>query len=170
MVVQTDYSGLSQVGAPIVAPTKRVVVTPAREGDRAQEDRRQQQNQNSSKDGKSVFRTLLSEATLAGLNAASSKPENYSASSTTDSNAAFIRVEKRPESGPTSIGSEQTSDLFSYIADKRRSAEATQSEPAQQQSAPLQQAFIDATSRYAEQAVAAANVFAGRGETLELQA
>jgi len=170
VVVQTDYSGLSQVGAPIVAPAKRVVVTPAREGDRAQEDRRQQQNQNSSKDGKSVFRTLLSEATLAGLNAASSKAENRSDPTDSISKSAFIRVEKRPESGPDSIGSDQTNDLFSYIADKRRNAEAVQREPEQQQSVPLQQAFIDATSRYTEQAVAAANVFAGRGETLELQA
>lgn len=59
--VQTDFSGLNQTGSPYVGlAAKRVVVTPAREGHRAQEDCRQQQNdQNAQKDGKPVFRTRL---------------------------------------------------------------------------------------------------------------
>jgi len=71
--------------------------------------------------------------------------------------------------GPASISSDETNGLFSYLSSNRRIAEAAQSKLAQS-SAPLPQAFVEATTRYAWQAVAAANVYAGRGETLELQA
>lgn len=171
MHVQTDYSGLNQTGAPHVGlAVKRVVATPAREGDRAQEDRRQQQNeQGAQKEGKPVFRTLLTEGTLAGLNAASSKPSQTIEANETRSTPQFIRTEKLPQEGPASISSDETNGLFSYLASNRRNAEAAQSKVSQS-AAPLPQAFVDATSRYAQQAVAAANVFAGRGETLELQA
>ena len=171
MHVQTDYSGLNQTGGiHVVLAAKRVVATPAREGDRAQEDRRQQQNdQGAQKDGKQVFRTLLTEGTLAGLNAASSRPPQTPDSNQTSSQTQFIRTEKLPHAGPASISSDETNGLFSYLASNRRNAEAAQSK-ASQSAAPLPQAFVEATSRYAQQAVAAANVFAGRGETLELQA
>ncbi|MBT4739049.1 MAG: hypothetical protein HN793_05520 [Rhodospirillaceae bacterium] len=171
MHVQTDYSGLNQTGAPLGGlAAKRVVATPAREGDRAQEDRRQQQNdQGAQKDSRPVFRTLLTEGTLAGLNAASSKSAKTPDSNETLSQTQFIRTEKVPQEGPSSISSEETNGLFSYLASNRKNAEAAQSK-ASQSAAPLPQAFVDATSRYAQQAIAAANVFAGRGETLELQA
>lgn len=169
MIVQTDQLGLSQFGVPVVAPPKRVVVTPAREGDRAQEDRRQQHNQDAQKDSRPVFKTLLTESTLAGLNATASKPVKSQDPIDAISVASFVREEKRPETGPASISGEETNGLFSYLAETRRNAEAVQQEPAQG-AAPLQQEFIVASARYAEQAVAAANVFAGRGETLELQA
>ncbi|NKB45396.1 MAG: hypothetical protein GKS03_14085 [Alphaproteobacteria bacterium] len=154
MHVQTDYSGLNQTGALHTGfAAKRVVATPAREGDRAQEDRRQQQNeQGSQKEGRPVFRTLLTEGTLAGLNAASSKPSTTIDSSEAQGSTRFIRTEKLPQEGPASISSEETDGLFSYLASNRRNAEAAQSK-ASQSSAPLPQAFVDATSRYAQQAV-----------------
>ena len=172
MYVQTDYSGLQQAGSPIVGPAiKRAPVAPAREGDRAQEDRRQQQSsQQGQKDERSVFRTLLSESTLAGLTSTSAQTVKTADPIAASEKTKFIRVEKRPPDGPTAISSEETNGLFSYLATKRRNAETAHSQNQSRTSEPLPQAFIDATARYAEQAIAASNFIAGRGETLELQA
>lgn len=170
MHVQTDHLGLNQAGAPFVAATvKRPVVTPARDGDRAQEDRRQQQeNQSDQRDGKPVFRTLLTEATLAGLNAASSKQYKTLPPIAQVEQPEFVRKEKRPAVGPASISSDETTGLFNQLSAVRRDPETTQSRL--QQPGQSSRAFIEAAARYAEQSFAASKVLASRGETLELQA
>ena len=167
MQITTDFSGLQPNGAPIVAPPppKRVASTPLREGDHAQEDRRQNQNdQDTAQDSRPVFKALFTGSTLAGLNAASSKADREAESIEADKKQDFVRAEKRPEKGPVSLSSEDTNGLFSYIAAARQAAETNALNVAPPQ------AFVDATSRYTEHAAAAADVFAGRGETLELQA
>lgn len=170
MYVQTDQLGINQIGAPLVAAVKKPVVTPAREGDRAQEDRRRQQdNESGQKDGRPVFKTLLTETTLAGLNAASAKPSKTLQPITEIERPAFVREEKRPTTGPASISSEETSGLFAQLAAARRTAETVQAE-SQTETISSPKVFIDAAARYAEQSFVASNVFASRGETLELQA
>lgn len=170
MYVQTDHLGLNQVGAPFVtAAAKRPVVTPARDGDRAQEDRRQQQdNGNGQKDGKPVFRTLLTESTLAGLNAASSRRPEATFNLSEVERPKFVRAEKRPETGPASINSEETTGLFEHLSATKRNAEGLQNGSVE--NGQSLQAFADAAARYTAQSHVAANALAGRGETLELQA
>jgi len=88
--VQTDTSGLYQVGAPFVAPAvKRAPIAPAQNGDRAQEDRRQnQQRQDGAAANGSVFRTLLSDATSANLTKALGKTPEIAATESTQ----FVRA------------------------------------------------------------------------------
>lgn len=170
MYVQTDHLGLNQVGAPFVtAAAKRPVMTPVRDGDRAQEDRRQQQDNGSGrKDGKPVFRTLLTEATLAGLTAASSRRTESTFDISGVERPKFVRAEKRPDTGPASINSEETSGLFEHLSAVKRRAEGLESRSAE--NGLTQQAFADAAAQYSAQSYVAANALAGRGETLELQA
>ena len=165
MQIHTDYSGLQANGAPHVAPPpKRAAAAPLRDGDRSQEDRRQNQNgEGAAKDGRPVFRTLFTDATQAGLTAAASTTVRE-AREQTNAKPEFIRIEKRPEAGPVSLSDKDTNGLFAYIGAARQAAEASAAK------ITTPQAFIAATSKYAEQAAASANVFAGRGETLELQA
>lgn len=170
MYVQTDHLGLNQVGAPFVtAAVKRPAVTPVRDGDRAQEDRRQQQdNADGRKDGKPVFRALLTESTIAGLNAASSPRPQKTFDVSAVAPPKFVRAEKRPETGPSSINSEETAGLFEYLSATKRNEEQVPNRPLE--NGQTRQAFADAAARYTAQSYVAANALAGRGETLELQA
>ena len=165
--INTEFSGLQPNGAPVAAPApKRAAATLLRDGDRTQEDRRQNQNdQDTLQDGSPVFKTLFTEATLAGLQAASSAPAHGAEAADEPTEPEFVRAEKRPEKGPVSLSSEDTSGLlYSYRGAARQASDsnAVNSMPSQ--------AYVAATSRYNEQSVAAVNVFAGRGDILELQA
>lgn len=169
MYVQTDHLGATQFGGPFVAAApKRPSVVPAREGDRAQEDRRQQQdNQNSQQGRGSVFRTLLSETTLANVNAATAKQGKTAAPISAIDRTEFLRPEKRPINGPKSISGDETQGLFAQTSNAGIKTENENSQGGLTGRAP--QAFVDAAARYAEQAVIGSNFLAGRGDTLELQ-
>ncbi|MEQ8736421.1 MAG: hypothetical protein RIC29_15965 [Rhodospirillaceae bacterium] len=173
--VQADYSGIQQIGLPPIGPvTKKPAVAPARQAERQQDDQRQQQNsQASQRETKSLFKTLLSESTLAGLNQANSKPfksaETLSGTPAAVSAEQFVRLEKTPDHQSASVIANSDAN-FAYLATSRRNAEAAQNKTETARVTPLPQDFVTATSRYAELAVAASNVLASRGETLELQA
>lgn len=169
MYVQTDQFGIQQLGVPITAAVKKPVVTPAKEGDRSQEDRRQQrEEQTASQDSRPVFRSLLTESTLAGLNAsASNSTQDFKVVEAIE-RTEFVRAEKRPAAGPASISGDETSGLFDYLSAARSYAESTQAQT--NSAAGAGRGFVEAAARYAEQSFAATSALAGRGETLELQA
>lgn len=165
MQVYTDLNGLQPNGAPYsVPPQKRVGPAPVRDGDQAQEDRRQNQSgTQSGQDGRPVFRTLFTEATQAGLTATANSAATTT-QSTQDDKPVYERPEKRPESGPASLSDSDTNGLLAHIAAARQATES--------QAAAFvgPQDFVAAASKYAAQTVSSVDYFAGRGETLELQA
>ncbi len=166
MYVQPDSSGLNHLGAPLTAPAvKRAPIAPAQNGDRAQEDRRQRQEdqQSAAKNG-AVFRTLLSETTSANLaQALGATPEISKADS-----SQFIRPEKRPSTDRAPLSNEDVTSAYSFLSSAPRGDASTSSESkaADGQS----QQFAEASAAYTKHVVADAHVFAARGEVLELQA
>ncbi len=175
MFVQADYSGIQQIGLPPIGPvTKKPAVVAARQAERQQDGQRQQQNSQASlREARPLFKTLLSESTLAGLNEATSKSfkpaETLSDAPAALSAAQFVRLEKTPDNTSPSVIANSDA-TFAYLATSRRNAEQAQNKTEAARATPLPQDFVTATSRYAELAVATSNVLAGRGETLELQA
>ena len=116
--VTGDFSGLNPTGAAQAAPQpKRVADTPLRNGQKAEDDdRRQQQANQEAEDGRPVFRDAVTEATQAGINAAASEQFNNPQSSEANDTPAFVRSEKRPEQGPVSLSEEDSNGLLANLA------------------------------------------------------
>ena len=161
--INGDFSGLNPTGAPHVAPqSKRVADAPLRQGQKADDERRQQQAKQKTNDGRPVFRDAVTEATQAGINAAVAGSVQTPETGDNDT-PEFVRPEKRSEDGPVSLSEEDSNGLLSNLAAARHTAENAAS-------ARPQQVYESAANQYAKQAVSSANVFAGRGDLLELQA
>lgn len=165
MLVQPDTSGLYNVGAVFVpTPVKRVPVAPPQSGDRAQEDRRQNQSGNESAgQNKAVFRSILSDATAAGLTRELGKPSDIGAISATD----FVRPEKRPASEPISLSNEDVSAAYSYLSGKTHTSasSANESKPFSAEA----DRYAAASAAYVQNSFEITPAFAAKGEVLELQ-
>lgn len=164
MQINGDFSGLNPTTAPHVAPgPKRPIDAPVRNGQKADEDARQKQENEAAKDGRPVFNPTFGDAAPAGFQT-DSNTETGTFSEAEATTPEFIRAEKRPTSEPVSLSGDDTNGLFANLAAARQAVDnaATRANP--------RQIYESAAGEYAKQSVSSSNVFAGRGDLLEIQA
>ena len=123
--INGDFSGLNPTGVVPAAPQpKRVADAPLRNGQKAEDDRRQEKSKQEAENGREIFRDAVTEATQAGINAAVSGQLQTPQSSEDSDSPSFIRPEKRPEQGPVSLSEEDSNGLLVNLATARQTADA----------------------------------------------
>lgn len=166
MYVQPDSTGPLNIGAPYVAPPiKRAPVSPAQQGDRAQEDRRENQSgTGGAGQNKAVFRSLLANATAADL----TRELGRQPDAATLSASEFIRPEKRPVSEPAALSNEDVTAAYSYLTGQSQSSRLATDEV--KQAGAEAERYAAASAAYVQSSFEITPAFAAKGEVLELQA